>query len=907
MGFLPQAPPAIAIPQPAAQSANSTLVSVVPNLYWNVSARGPLLIVGAEKYSLVSEPKPIDFFSGSMGGMFAMMPDMEALTGQKKPVVTPLGAAPREGWNTVQVAQRFGAQVVRCGGVSVLAPQLLPDKSKSTSPFSDPDMKELMQEGMAMGMGMSGSRLLPLLASLSVSQLQQASSSSGLPLSSLDTKQRALAQPLLRRTLPFRFAQKPNFPDAGPLGTPQVIPAADQNQFRLRLSRALNLAPNLPEFGAAGGGGARLSMQFGNLINDSDAPGNTRTLALKAGKAPNPMAFMALLGGGPTGNKGVPARRKPSDLNPDSGGLNGLISLTGVATVDELVARIAQVTKVPLFADQRIGKLKISARGTSARAGDLVEALCVAVGGAVRRISDDKESVYLLTDQVALKTNENPMSAMMAPISGMMQDQRSAERLAKDAKIRLIRQATLRALPRGTGASFGAKFWQIAEAKPTGDGNMVSLGELPTELQKQAQERHDAFSGAIANIPDGTPGITRRDPQPLTQVRCSQSIVLELVAPTLGAVATLATADANEIHPELPVPAPPPAVTLPSSLKQRVVTTALPSNEAQAAALVASAVARGLTELRVSVPVGKDKELALLGAEAKGKIEVVAVLAPLEPLTADAVRDKSWSGQSLTEWIASPESTKLIASMPPQLAPMMGRMLGADFVTPESADVAGFVARAKRLLALPGITGFALERLAAPGYRDGAGGMGDGAGFFWQGGANARERVAFTKDQKSDAAELGGFNFADIFNAQGPRVAWGKRTTARNDAFLKRLDTVLTKETLAPVSVLASVQPPRWEKWTGKYPAGATITSALRPALKIFSYSTIFSQPALFGDASDFAGFDEPDQFTGVLGKELQKLNDPEATVRWDGIVIDLADQPVETALALLERALVPK
>lgn len=903
MGTLIQPPapvPGIVAPQ-ATGTANS-LDSVLSKLYWSVQARGPLLVVGAEKYTLVPEPKPLDFFSAGMGGMFGGMGNMAELMGQKKTPPPALEPTPREGWNPTVLAPRFGGQLVRCGTVTVFAPLLLPDTTKKNDPFGGQDMAELMQEGMAMGMG--GSRLLPLLASLTPSQVTQASSTAGLPLASLDKNQRALLQPLMRRTLTFRFAQKPNLPPATPLDPAPLIPQADQNQFRLRLSRSLSITPQLQQF-TASGGGPRMAMRLGNLVEEKNV-GESRALALKPGKQLNPLAMLSILGMG--GNdKGTPARRKPSDLNPDSGALNARVSLEGVSTVEALVSRISTVTKVSLFADQRIGKLKVSVRGTSARAGDLIEALCWAVGGAVRRISDDREAVFLLTEQAPLKTSANPIAIMMPAITGMMQDQKSAERKAVDARIRLIRQRTLAGISRGTGAEFGEQFWRIAEARPTPEGNLIPAAELSPDVLKQAQERYNGFATAIAAIPDGTPGITKPTQGGLTHVRCGQELVAELVAPTLGAVATLTTTDANEIHPELPVPAPPPAVGFPETLKQRVLSVALPETAALAEALVESASTHGITELRVSVPASGERALATLAAAAKGKVGVVAVLSPLEPLTSEAPRDRSWAGQTFPEWFALPESKKMMSDLPPQLAPFLSRMFAQDFLTPESADVASFVARTKRLLALPGVTGFALERLAAPGYREGIGGMGGAEGFFWQGGANARERVAFVRDQKSDPAELGGFSFTDIFSGGSVRSAWTKRTTVRSDAFLGRLTAGLTKSGLTPVSVLTTAEPPRWEKWTGKYPGGSTINSAIRPVLKTLSYSRILAQPGQFGDASEFAGFDDPDQFTGVLGKELKSLNAPDADVRWDGLVLDLADQTVETTLALLERALVKK
>jgi hypothetical protein len=898
MGIMLQTPPpARTAPQPGTSGA---LTSVLPSLYWSVAARGPLLIVGAERYKLTNEPKPLSFFGGA--GMFGGMMDMATLMGQKPQEPLKLDAAPREGWNPTVIAPRFGSQIVRVGTVSVFAPLLLPDTSTKKDPLGGADIAELIQEGMAMGMG--GSRLLPLLASLTPNQLNQATSAAGLPIASLDRTQKALFQPLLRRSLPFRFMQKPNLPVTGPFEQAPLIPQADQSQFRLRLTRSLSITPTVADAGASGPG-IRMAMRLGNLVSEP-TEGEVRTLALKPGKQPNPMAMMTMLGMGGT-EKGVPARKKSSEINTDAGFLNAPVSLANIKTVEELVARVAQVTKLALVADQRIGKLSVSARGTSARAGDVIQALCWAVGGAVRRVSDDRESVYLLTEQVEIKEGSNPIAAIMPAVSGMMQDQKVAERKATDARIRLIRQGVLSSVPRGVGARMGEGLWRVAEARPTPEGNKVSVGELPADLQKQAIQRHEEFSKAFASIPDGTPGLTKPSGNPLTHVRCGQDLVAELVAPTLGAVATLTSLDAAEIHPEIPVPAPPPAVTLPEQIKTRALLVALPASVAQSEALVASAQSRGFTELRVSTAVSQEKELAQLAAAARGKLGVIAVLGPLEPLTETAPRERSWAGQSFPEWLATPSSQKFVSDLPPQLRPLMGRLFGQDYTTPEGADVAGFVARVKRLLALPGVTGFAMERLAAPGYRDGVGAMSDGAMFFWQGGANARERVAFLKEQKSDAAEQGGFNLTEMFSGGGSRTAWLKRTTARSDAFLARLSAGLTKENLVPNSVLSASEPPRWEKWTGKFTQGAAVTMNLRPVLKTISYSRILAQPGSLGDASEFAGFDEPDQFAGLLGKELTQLTSTDSETRWDGLVIDLADQSPEVSLVLLERALLKK
>lgn len=882
-----------------------------------------MLIVGAEKYTLVpaGKPKAIDFFRGGMG-MMALMGGAQAEDSLRaagilppKEAVAPLENGVKSGWNPVQLLPRFGGQVVKCGSLQAFAPLLLPDKSpkkeKKDTSASD-SLMELVQSSLA---SLGGARLLPLVASLSPNQLNQATSDTGLPLSSLSAAQRKLVQPLLPRTAEFRFQQAPGLPPTKLGETPPLIPAADQAQFALRLRRSIQLAPSMAESGIEAGQ-ARFVRQAGNLITPPTTPGGSRELALKPGGNGNPMALIAKLFGGMEPQT-MPARRKATELDTRQVALNAPVSLVGVSTVEELVQRVAKATKVSVFADQRIGKLSVASRGTTARAGDVLDALCWAVGGAVRRISDTRESVYLLTEQVPIPESElgELTEQLMGPMTGMMESQKSAERLAVEAKARLIRQKTLMKIPRRPADGVPESLWTVAESLKTAknpEANQVPLTELPKELQDRALAFHKAMGEGIrAAVAAGAPGGAIREPQALTQVSCTQSLVAELVAPTLGAVAVLSTADAGEIHPDLPAPTPPPAVALPESLKVRAALVPLPKTEEEAAALVALASARGLTELRVPVGPSAEAEKALgaLTAKALGKVGVVPILSPLAPVKPEAPRDRSFDGLSLTEWLASPRATKLFSALPEQLRGGMGRTYAYDYAPPELANVGEFAIVAKRLSRLPGVTGIALENLAAPGYREtsGVGAMSGAGPMLWQGGANDQERVAFVREQHADPAELGAVSLMDMFSSMAVRTAWGKRTTARSDYYLKRLSEGLAMQKLAvPLSTVYSGEPPRWESWQGTIPKSPSLSTGSRPALRVLSFSRFLSGPNAFF-SNEFAGLDEPEQFAGFLGKELAKLNASDAEVRWDGVVIDLGDVPLASSLTLLERVIAVK
>jgi hypothetical protein len=92
----------------------------------------------------------------------------------------------------------------------------------------------------------------------------------------------------------------------------------------------------------------------------------------------------------------VPNRTKPSDLDYKSPRLNNEIALKNIKTVDDLIKHIARTTGVTLYADARVGPLSLYLRGESARAGDLLEALGVALLATFRKMPDGNG--YLLTE-----------------------------------------------------------------------------------------------------------------------------------------------------------------------------------------------------------------------------------------------------------------------------------------------------------------------------------------------------------------------------------------------------------------------------------------------------------------------------------------------------------------------------
>ncbi|HLJ57791.1 MAG TPA: hypothetical protein VKT77_22330 [Chthonomonadaceae bacterium] len=94
-----------------------------------------------------------------------------------------------------------------------------------------------------------------------------------------------------------------------------------------------------------------------------------------------------------------PNALKSGQLNFDADVLKRPISLSGLPNVGALIARIAETTGLEIYADRRYEKrsLTILNADRSARAGDLLRALCLCLAGAFRKLGP----AYVLTDDVS--------------------------------------------------------------------------------------------------------------------------------------------------------------------------------------------------------------------------------------------------------------------------------------------------------------------------------------------------------------------------------------------------------------------------------------------------------------------------------------------------------------------------
>lgn len=96
----------------------------------------------------------------------------------------------------------------------------------------------------------------------------------------------------------------------------------------------------------------------------------------------------------------VPHTIKPADLSLQTEQVISVLpdAPAKTQTVETLIARIARACSVELYVDRRLAKQTAWVCGDQAMAGDLLRALCFAVGGTVRRVAAGVESAYVLTD-----------------------------------------------------------------------------------------------------------------------------------------------------------------------------------------------------------------------------------------------------------------------------------------------------------------------------------------------------------------------------------------------------------------------------------------------------------------------------------------------------------------------------
>jgi hypothetical protein len=520
---------------------------------------------------------------------------------------------------------------------------------------------------------------------------------------------------------------------------------------------------------------------------------------------PKPDAF------GVTLRQEVPNRLKPGHLDFDASVLNASVSLEPESrpsnadapvaapgggdpatpvppqpalSVGALVKRVGQVTRVELYADPRVAAQPVWALGDSARAGDVLKALCYAVTGTFRRVgpSGDNRPAFVLADDIA------GIGARRARLAEWAQDAQSEDektREALDNRIRGLKPAQYIGfapddpLTLGEDVVRALRQKRFGPRKPGDDGN-TPVSELPPAHQAMLREYMLRQAAASSNDE-----YSRNNPLNGDRVSVSVETRAGYLVPGVGSiddqtlqlwrVDNVINRDEEEAARRPAPPAPPPA-TLPSSLRTRaLLVTVKNANEAERAA--AEAKRRKLTHLWIDLGAdhGKtsntEEAAALLAgavqAGAKHGLPVSAVVR-LFPVKSDPDTGPDAGGGETADLspevnifgeTASAYAARRLAAPAFRNSPWMRERLrpGEDWLR---ADNPQTLARLKRrltaLASVPGLAGLVLEDTAAPGYGD-PGTTSERSGYFSDRGDygySSEARLRFLRAENIDPIDL---------------------------------------------------------------------------------------------------------------------------------------------------------
>ncbi|MCX6365280.1 MAG: hypothetical protein NTX57_01020 [Armatimonadetes bacterium] len=757
--------------------------------------------------------------------------------------------------NAAELLTRYDATLVRCGGITVATARTMRLYDPPRVPVG---LSEKLRDVAP------NTYLYMLLDSLSSGQEQQLFSERGLALGALDPRQ-------------SRWLQENILPESATFRLPQAA-EINRQTLRVRLSRQLAIQVT----GRGGQGSPYTPTGLPPL------PAASVSLALRD-SLPVVEDDERLLG-----YRRVLGKNKPTDLAPSASSLDAIVSLEGCATVKALIARLAQATRLPLFADAALAGKSVRVRGTKARAGDVLQALCRGVNGGMRQVG----SVYLLVEDLpsAAERRERANADYQRFLRPQEQETQQLSQLAAAARRRLSRQGGLARVPRSRQDAPEA-LWSLAERFDT-EGHLA-FSQLTETLKREVLTRFEQQKAQTEEIG----GLAVEVPAEAT---AEQTLVMELLAPDVQGVAEVVSFPIEPILPEEPLGEPIGPIVIPETLSVRAWQVALPEDDGQQESLLALAKRGKITQLRVpfTPQPGSEARLAALAHKAKALgIGVVPVLSPFMALTPSASRERNAMGLTLKDWVATFAAEESPSS---RLARGLARW---DFLVPEALDTSAFVALGRHLVALSGITGLALDSVSVPGYPD----VEVGDWSLWIGGLALESRVTFLRTHQTDPADLIAASPFDLERSTPERnrlrELWETQQRQRRDRALARLNTALQQAKFPwPLSVREGSlgKSGSWRRWRGVVPGLEESEESASSGLlhvSLLAYDAKVS--GLVSSASGLLSAEA--RLREWLDLELQPATrpTPDHPDHWDGFVVDVSDRPLTAALTLLEQAFI--
>lgn len=724
--FLPTSgsaqPPVYSLPTIGASAAVQTFNDILTELEWDPAQRGALIIVAPNKITRVVDPE--------------------------KRSVADLPTKGANGYTVNSLSAPYDLRLIPCGTVAVFAPATmvtLATRLPEPNIFADMPF---------------GDRMNLFRSTLTPEQLRKLTSPEGIGVGDVSGEQR----PLFLALLPDQMHIRRYTGDIGAQPSPPIqVTPSQRTGTRISLRKQLDWS-----FVFEGGGGL---LSMGN----SYIPPGTVKLSL----IPTQSIIMSGMSNtyyGVTLREKQSSRLKQGDLPLDWNALNPMVSLEGAKTVGELIDRIRQATGVEIYADTRYSSLKVHLRGASARAGDILTALCYGVTGTFRKVG----TIYILTN----------------------------DRAGFVPRIVNIRDWLLR----GEGAlqSLLQKIAEKAEQQPPTEipWNPEDPNTPSTELQKNLPNRPPQLRSVFVNgtsvpqeiptipISDLPPGIqasirsqleNRPAPpipgQPERTLRTDAVTVYTreqtfLVIPGIGAVEAegfnISTRPLQR-RPSVIPPLPANSLDIPDTLTDRALVIA-PQDIAETQALIRAAGSRSYKKVWLAVLPTDQKllEVAIQEGQAAG-VRIGAFVRVLRaggdttlPL------DRNPLGESSLELaarrVANPEIMESPSASEEQKI-ASARILAdrekrwGDWIRCDQPEVrAKLVTRIATLARIPGLDGIALTDLVAPGYEADISGLTNRAEGETSFGYTEEMRQAFIRQYSIDPIDFG---IRDLLTVQG--------------------------------------------------------------------------------------------------------------------------------------------
>jgi hypothetical protein len=681
--------------------APSTLKVGLDVAAWDASQRGPLLAVAPEAVipawqTVMRKPQ---FGPDGSPLPFTFVPSRppELLSGGH--------------YRVPDLADYFGHRLVRLRGLSVLAPTKMVILNTK---FGKPDyFADLPRQG----------KLQMLQASLNAAQWRQLGSESGLGASDLSRNQRELYLSFLPNPMVICTP--------GVVGDkPIVLSGPQRNNIRLRLNRAV-ASFSIPYQGGKDSlyisndtaGTEHIAMNYDGLGNDG-----------------------ATIFGQPVKST-VPNRLKSQQIDFSSPALQSSISLTGLQTVGDMIARIRMTTRIEIYVDGQLAKRTLWVRAVDSqtvRAGEALQALCWSLTGAIRYVSDGNQSgVFILTDDV------EGVGSRLAKIKDWIQAAQEHLNQAQSTLMGSIRERKplqYLGFAADDASALGEKANKAVEegwktTKERWRGALVALTDLSPQQQEMVRqgivsyEKRHSGSGDGVLVNNGT-------------VSVSVQIRPVFLVPGVGVVSDLQPVldvdpllpPATPISPSAnePVPKFADTITIPANLAQGGIWCVSPTTEDEVRQVIQAAQKRGMTQVWLVLPllpaVANDSETflvkskALLTAaitEAQKAASPIKILAGVRlfrlPASSETTpirkgQDVTITGELPSEMAKRRAANYLSAEVDPRTASLT-RQPAYDWIAPEAREILGKIThRLSEVAATPGVSGIILLDTAPPGY-----------------------------------------------------------------------------------------------------------------------------------------------------------------------------------------------